>query len=125
MIERARRWRKIVGGGMRQAGVIAAAGIVALTENVQRLSEDHDHARRLAEGLADIDELGLDANTVQTNMVFLQVPVELAKRLQAHLEEHGILISAADPIRLVTHLDLTAEQVGSMIQHTKAFFAAA
>ena len=70
LVKKARRWRKVLGGGMRQAGILAAAGILALQENVDRLAEDHANAMHLAQGLAHIDEIDIDMTLVQTNMVF-------------------------------------------------------
>lgn len=105
-IQRARKYRKLLGGGMRQAGIIAAAGIVALTSMVERLAEDHANAKALAEGLAEIPGLQIDPRAVPTNLVFFDVldPIGgagLAKRLR----EQGILCNATSPtrVRLVTH----------------------
>lgn len=118
----ARRWRKVVGGGMRQAGILAAAGILALTENVDRLAEDHANARRLAEGLAAITGTAIDPAQVQTNMVFLCLPLQTADRLASFLRERGILISGRESIRLVTHLDVTAGDVDRALDAFSAFF---
>jgi threonine aldolase len=123
VIARARRWRKVLGGSMRQAGILAAAGIVALTENVARLAEDHTNARKLAEGVADIPVLSLDLATVQTNMVFVGIGVERATALTAHLRERGILVSGRGCLRLVTHLDVTAEDIDSVIAAFREFFS--
>lgn len=101
-VAEARRVRKVLGGGMRQAGVIAAAGIVALDEMVERLADDHANARRLAEGLAAVDGLRVDCPRVVTNIVYLDLerdrllPAELLERLQAE----GILLLAVGPKRL-------------------------
>jgi len=121
-IREARRWRKVAGGGMRQAGVIAAAGIVALSEHVDRLAEDHDNARRLAEGLGRIDELELQG-PAQTNMVFVRLPDDRRKDLVAHMAEHGIRIVDMNPLRLVTHLDVNAEDIEKVIRAFQAFFS--
>ncbi len=107
IIEKARRWRKVLGGGMRQAGILAAAGIHALSHHVDRLAEDHNHARMLAEGLAQIKDLGVDPSKVQTNMVFFTLEPSRFKALEAYLKERGILISGRERVRLVTHLDVT------------------
>lgn len=107
LIARARRWRKVVGGGMRQAGILAEAGRYALEHQVARLAEDHAHAERLGEGLVD---LGFPVDPVQTNMVFVHVGdrgVALAKFLAAR----GIVVSAGPVLRLVTHLDVSATDV--------------
>ena len=113
-IDQARRTRKLVGGGMRQAGILAAAGLVALNEMVDRLHDDHANARQLARGLA---ELGFDINpeTVQTNIVIVQLDTTddpaPSPTLQAQLKELGILVTTPDrtKIRLVTHADLTSQ----------------
>src|SRR5687768_12463452 len=101
-IEKARRARKILGGGMRQAGVIAAAGLYALENNVERLAEDHRNAQRLARGLQD---LGLPVEQ-HTNMVFVRIAADRLPGLSAHLEEHQIAVLPAVRMRLVTHLDV-------------------
>jgi threonine aldolase len=101
-IQKARRARKILGGGMRQAGIIAAAGLYALEHNVERLAEDHENAARLARGLT---ELGLKCG-LNTNMVLAAVPAEKLSRLVEHLKNHGVLVLARSPMRLVTHLDV-------------------
>jgi threonine aldolase len=98
-IKRARRARKILGGAMRQAGVIAAAGLYALENNVARLAEDHANAERLAQGLRDA---GYEVEGPHTNMVFVKVP----EGLTDHLIQNGILVLAGPRLRLVTHLDV-------------------
>jgi threonine aldolase len=118
----ARRWRKVLGGGMRQAGVLAAAGIVALTCHMERLTDDHAHAQLLARGLAEIDGLGVDPSAVQTNMVFVKMERERANALSAHLKERGILVAGRDGLRLVTHLDVTAEDMRRVVEEVKRFF---
>jgi len=92
-IHQARRWRKMLGGGMRQAGYIAAAGVVALNENIDRLQFDHDHARALFEGLRDIEELHMTEDSVQTNMVFLPCGQRVAVELAAYLKSKKINIT--------------------------------
>lgn len=103
-IERARRARKILGGAMRQAGVLAAAGLYALEHNAGRLAEDHRNAERLARGLST---LGLAAEQ-HTNMVFVRVPAERLENLQARLKAAGIAALPGARMRLVTHLDVDA-----------------
>jgi len=122
VIDRARRWRKVLGGGMRQAGILAAAGILALTRHVDRLAEDHENARRLAEGLSEIRELGLEPDKVQTNMVFFKLERPVFTALQRDLKEKGILISGRDRVRLVTHLDVTREDVEAVVKAFKDHF---
>ena len=122
-VEKARRWRKVLGGGMRQAGILAAAGIVALNNHVERLAEDHENARLLAEGLAEIDELSVDPALVQTNMVFISLDKTHAKTLQDYLEQRGIIIGGGETIRLVTHLDVTADDIRTVIMAVKDLFS--
>lgn len=121
-IKEARRWRKVLGGGMRQAGVLAAAGIVALTEHVDRMADDHANAALLADGLAEIDETEIDLDLVQTNMVFVPVDMSVATPLAEYLRERGILIAPRCPVRLVTHLDVSREDVAAAIAALKGFF---
>jgi threonine aldolase len=122
-IEKARRWRKVLGGGMRQAGILAAAGIVALSNHVERLAEDHENAMLLAEGLADIDELSVDPALVQTNMVFISLDKTHSKTLQNYLEQRGIIIMGGETIRLVTHLDVTADDIRTVLMAVKDLFS--
>lgn len=120
-IKAARRWRKVVGGGMRQAGVLAAAGLIALTENVARLAEDHANAARLGAGLADIPDVQVTG--VQTNMVFVSVPPERVAALGAALRECEIIVSAVASMRLVTHLDVSTEDVDRVVAAFAEFFS--
>jgi len=122
-IHEARRWRKMLGGGMRQAGYIAAAGLVALTENVERLQFDHDHARALFEGLRDIDELHMTEDSVQTNMVFLPCGKRVATELAAFLESKKIIISVGETVRLVLHKDVDIDDVIKVTSQCKKFFS--
>ncbi len=115
LIEKARRWRKVLGGGMRQAGYIAAAGIVALNENIDRLQVDHANARHLFEGLRDIPEFSLTGDSVRTNMVFLGCGEQVAKQLANFLRQHGILISPANVVRLVVHKDISENDIDLLI----------
>jgi threonine aldolase len=124
VIDKARRWRKVLGGGMRQAGILAAAGILSLNGHVERLAEDHANAKRLAEGLSEIDELGIDTEKVQTNMIFFTLEKSVFTSLQRDLKTQGILISGRDRVRLVTHLDVTAEDVEVVIKAFKGHFSA-
>jgi threonine aldolase len=123
VIDKARRWRKVLGGGTRQAGILAAAGIYALTHHVDRLSQDHENAARLAQGLAQVQELNLDPSKVQTNMVFFTLEPSRFKTLQAFLKERGILISGRERVRLVTHLDVSAEDIRVVIETFKDYFS--
>lgn len=119
-IKRARRNRKLLGGGMRQAGILAAAGSYALKNNVARLAQDHANARRLAEGLSAIDQLEVRQ---RTNMVFL-TPVKGGQpELQSYLSKQGIVISAGIPsIRLVTHLDINQTDIEYFIEVMTGYY---
>ena len=123
LILRARRWRKVVGGGMRQAGILAAAGIIALKQHVARLADDHANAQRLAEGLAAIPALKVDPSSVQTNMVFCTVPDADMNPLKLHLKASGILIGSGNPLRLVTHMDISGSDVGKVVAAFDDYFA--
>jgi len=119
LIARAHRARKILGGAMRQAGVIAAAGLYALEHNVARLSADHRNAERLARGLG---KLGL-AVEQQTNMVFVAVPSQQVLQLSNLLKERGVLVLARAPMRLVTHLDVDEAGIDRALEAFGEFFA--
>ena len=119
-IGRARRLRKQLGGGMRQAGVIAACGLYALENNIERLAEDHEHARQLYQGLAEID--GLEAK-LATNMVFITPEPKHLEPLARHLRTQGIEIGHQSPrIRLVTHLDIDAAGIDRAITAFHSYF---
>jgi threonine aldolase len=124
VIDEARRWRKAVGGGMRQAGVIAAAGVVALEEMVDRLAEDHAHARRLAEGIAGLPGIAVDPETVKTNIVIWSITSERisAAQLVAALRERGVQVNAIGPaqIRAVTHYGIEAGDIEASIAAVQA-----
>ena len=113
-IDAARRWRKMLGGGMRQAGVLAAAGLVALEQNISRLADDHANAARLAEGLAGLP--GLAVSTPQTNIVYVDVPAEACAALSQACHDEGVLIAVGPHMRLVTHLDVSAQDIERVIQ---------
>ena len=123
IVDKARRWRKVLGGGMRQAGILAAAGIHALTHHVDRLAQDHENAGMLAQGLAQITELAVDPSRVQTNMVFFTMEPSRFKALQGYLKERGILISGREKVRLVTHLDVSPEDIGMVVGAFKKHFS--
>ncbi len=103
-IARAHRWRKMAGGGMRQAGVLAAAAMHALDHHVERLAEDHANARRLADGLAGLPSVTVEPP--QTNIVFVDVAGERAAGLLGHLKARGVLATGLGRLRFVTHLDV-------------------
>lgn len=119
-IEQGKRWRKMLGGGMRQAGVIAAAGIHALEHNVQRLADDHANAARLSEGLGAIE--GLSVTTPQTNIFYVDMPAAACEPLRQALARERIRASIGPHTRLVTHLDVSADDVERTIAAFKAFF---
>ena len=116
LIDEAHRWRKVLGGGMRQAGVLAAAGIVALDQHVERPGEDADNARTLAEGLATVPGIECDPADVQTNMVFPKVVAGDPEALAASLADRGVVVRPARRMRLVLHLDVRAEDLPRVIE---------
>jgi threonine aldolase len=117
----ARRPRKMLGGGMRQAGVLAAAGLYALEHHVARLAEDHANAEALAAGLRGIGALNV---TQATNMVFVEVPADRFAGLLAHLKARAIAVLARNPMRLVTHLDVDQRGVERAVAAFAAYFTA-
>ena len=117
-IQKAKRARKILGGGMRQAGVIAAAGLYALENNVERLRSDHENAERLARGLR---ELGLEVEH-NTNMVMVKMIPEKAPPLADELRKKQILVLPRAPMRLVTHLDVDSAGIDRAIAGFRSFF---
>ena len=120
LIKKARRWRKVLGGGMRQAGILAAAGKIALTENIERLADDHANTKYLAQQLTEVDGFKVNIDHVTTNMLFAKVDKNIDQaQLVAALKEQGILISAGNPMRLVTHLDISREDIDKFIAALK------
>jgi threonine aldolase len=121
LIQKARRWRKMLGGGMRQAGVLAGAAIVALEQQVERLADDHDNAALLARELVQIDGFDVDMASVQTNMVFARVADNIdIQAVAAELSSRGFVISASKQLRLVTHRDISRADVHSFIAALKS-----
>ncbi len=119
VIARARKWRKALGGGMRQAGVIAAPGLIALTEMAERLAQDHERARRLAEGLANVTGIAVDVSAVETNIVLADVSsvgMSVPEFLAA-LAGCGVLATefGGSTIRFVTHLDIREEDIDDAV----------
>lgn len=114
-IQKARRCRELLGGGMRQAGILAAAGTYALDHHVERLQEDHDNARLLAQRLSDLTGLSLDLSKVHTNMIFVNVvkPGLTAPEYAERLKKQGLLVNALGKLnfRIVTHLGITKQDV--------------
>ena len=117
----AHRWRKMLGGGMRQAGILAAAGRYAIAHHVERLAGDHDNAARLAAGLAK--HAALEVSTPQTNMVFVGVEPGRANAFAAHLAAQGVLVTGTAKQRWVTHLDVARADVDRALAVVDAFFA--
>lgn len=125
LIDNARRWRKVAGGGMRQAGLLAAACLHALDHHVERLADDHRRAARLAEGLRDLAPVSVAAQ--HTNMVFIDVPKEHLDAFRKHMDASGIRMSIGymPRIRMVTHLDVDDAAIDRTIETFRAFSASA
>jgi threonine aldolase len=126
-IERARRMRKMLGGGMRQAGVLAAAGLIALDQMVDRLADDHRNARRLAEGLQDLSGIDIDLARVETNMVFGDCrPPLTAREFIARCKTVGVLLDLASTYRwrMVTHRGVSAEDIDYAIEAVRQVMGA-
>jgi threonine aldolase len=124
LIAKARRLRKMLGGGMRQAGILAAAGLYALEHNVARLKEDHANAKALAQGLAKLP--GLTVTPPDTNIIFVEVDERHASAFAEHLKQRGIGITSAYGAtrqRWVTHLDVDAKAVDTALTAAAEFFA--
>ncbi|HEY6189001.1 MAG TPA: GntG family PLP-dependent aldolase [Pyrinomonadaceae bacterium] len=122
-IEEARRWRKLLGGGMRQAGVLAAAALVALEETPARLHEDQANARRLAQGLAELPGIQIDPERVATNIVIFDVTGtrRTADEICARLGTRGVLASGFGPsIRMVTHYDVSSADIDTALKELRA-----
>jgi threonine aldolase len=117
-ILRARRFRKMLGGGMRQAGIIAAAGLVALEQMIDRLADDHRLARQLAEALAPLDGLRIDLPRVQTNMVRVDLERHDGRTIVGRLRERGVRVSTAwrSRLRLVTNRHVTPDDVPVVVE---------
>jgi len=117
-VDQARRWRKRLGGGMRQTGVLAAAGLVALDTMVDRLAEDHANARTLAEGLAELPGVSCDLTRVQTNLVYFDLIRMSGAHFTDECKRRGLLAEALDPqrVRLVTHNGISATDVQSALE---------
>jgi len=122
LIREARRLRRRLGGGMRQAGVLAAAALYALEHNLVQIAEDHAHAQRLAAGLSAIRGVQVDLSRVETNMVYAELPFS-AEQAVARLREAGVLVNAEgwrpEMIRFVTHLDVSGKDVDEAIARVR------
>jgi len=114
LIAEARKWRKMLGGGLRQVGILAAAGIYALDNNIDRLADDHVRASRLADGLTEID--GITVTSLATNMVFVEID-DASPELEAGLAELGVLARVStSPARLATHLDVNDDDIDVVVE---------
>ena len=112
VIDEARRWRKMLGAGMRQVGVLAAAGIYALENMVDRLAEDHANARKLAMGLKDVPGITIEPDSLPTNLVFLSVSVRSQDEVVHRIESRGVKVGDRGAVwRLVTHYGITTEDI--------------
>ena len=124
LIAKARRIRKMIGGGMRQGGIIAAAGQYALDHHIGRLADDHANAARLAAGLTEVSRGHLKIEPPQTNILWVESSPLIAESFGAHLTTHGILVSGAyGKQRWVTHLDVTAQDVDRAVAVADDYFA--
>ena len=123
LIEEAWRWKQMMGGSLRQAGIVAAAGLYALDHHVERLAEDHDNARTLAEGLAELPDVDIDPATVETNIVIFSVPD--APAFCAALKAEGVDMGALDArhVRAVTHLDVDRSDIERALAAARAVTA--
>jgi len=119
-IEQGKRWRKMLGGGMRQAGILAAAGLYALEHNIERLADDHANAARLSQGLGGIAQLKVA--TPQTNIFYVEIPPAACAALRATLARERIRATVDPHTRLVTHLNISAADVERVIGVFTAFF---
>jgi threonine aldolase len=117
-VEQARRWRTRLGGGMRQTGVLAAAGLVALDSMVDRLAEDHANARTLAEGLAEMSGISCDLSRVQTNLVYFELTRMSPAEFDHACRQRGLLGEATGPhrVRFVTHVGINAADIQSALK---------
>ncbi len=113
-IHRANRWRKMTGGGMRQAGILAAAGLYALENNVARLQEDHDNARWLEQQLRDIG-VEIAEPGAQTNILYIKQKADLAVKMGPWMRERGVLISAGPLTRVITHIDISRADLQKVV----------
>ncbi len=120
LISKARRWRKVLGGGWRQAGLLAAMANYALDNNVERLADDHRRASELAQALNDVS--GIEVTGAFTSMVFITVPKARLAALTSHMQTHGIKLSTSNSrIRLVLHLDINDEDLARVIEAFRSF----
>ncbi len=121
-IEKAIRWRKTVGGGMRQSGIVAAAGLFAINNNVSRLKQDHDLAKYLAAKLKQFEDIEIMYGGAQTNMVFFGLKSERYDELLDFGKNHGVLFGGRQPIRMVAHKDVGESDIDLAIDRLNVFF---
>lgn len=116
-IDEARRWRKMLGGGMRQAGVLAAAGLLSLTEQVEHLQEDHENAVLLAQALDGLPGLGIDQDALQTNIFFVKLNEGMRSTITEKMAARGVLVSGrGDSLRIVTHFDFKKSHIPTVVE---------
>jgi threonine aldolase len=121
VITKARRWRKVLGGGMRQVGILCAAAKIALTDNITKLKTDHDNARYLAHRLNNIEGFSVNLEQVSTNMVFAKVDTSIdVVALSDDLKQKNILLTPSKNMRLVTHLDIDTDKIDYFIKVLEA-----
>ena len=120
-IAKARRIRKSLGGGMRQAGIIAAAGLEALDTMIERLKDDHENARKLAEGIQNIAGLFLNLNNIYTNIVYFEMKTDNGKTIVERMADNGVLFFQTSPgrFRMVTHYGITSEDIDKVLKLLK------
>ncbi len=121
-IEQGRRWRKMLGGGMRQAGILAAACLYALDNNIQQLSVDHDNAQLLAQSLQAFEQIDVVGNAARTNMVFASVNPEVQQKLIPFMQDNNVCMSPGPQIRLVLHRNISREDVQTVVGLFEQFF---
>ncbi|MCQ1056869.1 low-specificity L-threonine aldolase [Photobacterium sp. ZSDE20] len=120
-IAKVRRWRKVLGGGMRQAGILAAAAKIALTDHVARLADDHANAKKLAEGLNRLPGFTVNTGIVQTNIVFTKVDPSIdQQQLATRLKGKNIIVTPGNPMRLVTHIDISSADIDTFLYELEA-----
>jgi threonine aldolase len=125
LITKARRWRKVLGGGIRQVGLLAAAGIYALENNINRLNKDHENASYMASEISKISEIIVVPNLVHTNMFYIKRP-ENYDALHKYLQQRNVILAnnhySSQTIRFVTHLDITRNDIDFALSLIKEFY---
>ena len=129
VIDRALRARKMLGGGLRQSGVLAACGLYALDNNIDRLGEDHENAQSLAQRLFELPGLKIDLDSVHTNMIWIDVDGSGQGKLSDHMMSHGMIVAepsgATNTTRLVTHLDFETSDIDKVVDGFSSWLGAA